>query len=86
MWGAVLFFITIVMVTSDGRAAAAGYAEQTLALFYSQLPYSDVALAVMAVSALICFLLLFVRTRERRTERWIWREIRVLDTARAVRR
>jgi len=85
MWGAVLFFITIVMVTSDGRAAAGEYAAQTMAMFNSQLPYSDVALAVMAVSSLVCLLLLCKRTRERRTERWIW-QIRVLEADPAVRR
>jgi hypothetical protein len=83
MRGAVLFFITIVMVTSDGRAVAAGYVQQTM--FNSQLPYSDIALAVMAFSALVSLLLLCGRTRERRTERWIW-QIRVLEAGPAVRR
>jgi len=76
MWGAALFFITIVMVTPDGRAVVCDYVQQTICLFVAQLPYSDVALALMAISAVASLLMLRPRRMERRVERWIWREIR----------
>ena len=86
MWGAVLFFITIVMVTPGGRAVASEYAQQTIAVFTAQPIYADPALALMALSALGCLLLMCGRTSERRPERWIWREVHVLDADPAVRR
>jgi hypothetical protein len=76
MWGAALFFITIVLVTPGGRAAAGEYLQQTLSLFSGQLPYSEVALALMALSALGCMLTMLGHTRQKHTERWIWWEIR----------
>jgi len=83
MWGAALFFITIVMVTPGGRAAAGEYAQQTIALFTGQLP--DPVLALMVLSALASLLLLR-RKRERGAERWILREVRVCEAGPAVQR
>lgn len=60
-------------------------AEQTISLF-TALPYSDVALALMALSALGCLLLMRGRAPGRPVERWIWREIRALETDPLVRR
>jgi hypothetical protein len=81
MWGAALFFITILMATPGGRAAVCQYAQQAIDLFAAQLPYSDVAFVLMTLSALGCLLIIRGgRTPERPVERWIWREIRVLET------
>jgi hypothetical protein len=83
MWGAVLFFITIVMVTPGGRAVASQYAQQTIALFTAQLP--DALLVMMALSTLACLVLVCGRPSERMAERWIL-QIHVLDSDPAVRR
>jgi hypothetical protein len=71
MWGAALFFITMVMVTECGRDAASVYVQRIVSLFSGQLPYSDVALWVMALSALGCLLLMRKRAPERSVERWV---------------
>jgi hypothetical protein len=77
MWGAALFFITILAVTPYGRAAADEYVRQTLSQFAAQLPCSEVALALMALSALGCLLMMRGgRAVQRRAEYWVWREIR----------
>ena len=76
MWGAALFFITILMVTPCGRAAVDEYARQALSLFAAQLPYSDVALVIMGLSAVASFLLLCGRGREKPGPCWTLWEIR----------
>jgi hypothetical protein len=78
MWGAALFLITIFMVTQGGRDAASGYVERFASLFSGQIPGSDAALWVMALSALACFLVMRKRSPEKTVERWVW-QIRVCD-------
>jgi hypothetical protein len=58
MWGASLFFITILFVTSSGRDVLEAYFSQTIGRFMAQSPYSDVSLALMAVLALVLALMM----------------------------
>jgi hypothetical protein len=76
MWGAALFFITIVMVTPCGRDAVEEYARQTIAQFAAQLPFSHVTLAFMALGALGSILLMCGGSPERPDLYWVWRGIR----------
>ena len=70
-----LFFITIVMVTPCGRAAASQYVQQTLARFAAQSHHSDAALVLMAICALGCLLLMCGRAQEGPAAYWVWRKI-----------
>jgi hypothetical protein len=74
MWGAALFLITIVMVTPSGRGVVDEYARQIISLFSGQSPFPDVALALMALSALASILVMLKR-RPAPAACWVWREI-----------
>ena len=75
MWGAALFLITIVMVTPCGRHAVEEYARQTIAQFATQLPFSHVTLACMALGALGSILLMREGSPERPDVYWVWQGI-----------
>ncbi|HTP34245.1 MAG TPA: hypothetical protein VMJ75_18835 [Candidatus Acidoferrales bacterium] len=75
MWGASLFLITIVLVTETGRSALRAYTSQTFAQFAAQSPYSDIAVAWMAILALV--LLMMMRQQRRvKTAFVVVREVR----------
>jgi len=77
MWKTGLFFVTIVMVTPAGRSAVSEFADQISMWVVAQAPYSYVSLVIIALSALICLLLMRGRSTEKPPVCFVRREVRL---------
>ncbi|HTS61216.1 MAG TPA: hypothetical protein VMH28_04285 [Candidatus Acidoferrales bacterium] len=76
MRGASLFFITIMLVTRTGRDALEAYTSRTFAQFAAQSPYSDIAVAWMAILALVLLMSMRQNRREAKKAFVVVREVR----------
>jgi len=76
MWGAVLFFLTIVMVTPLGRAVADELVRRIVVSLAMPVPYAHAGVAIMAFCALASMLLMRRRAPKRVEIRWVWYQVR----------
>jgi len=76
MWGASLFLVTFMLVTSSGRALLGQYIGQTLEQYAAQSPYTEFMLLLLAVIALWMSIMMRRKRKPAVNQYVIYREVR----------
>ena len=76
IWRPGIFLITIMAVTPSGRAVAERCVNFTISSVLAQSPFSFVALAMMALIAVVCLLMLHEWRWEKPGVYFVWHEVR----------
>jgi hypothetical protein len=75
MWKPALFLVTVVLVTANGRAALAEYAQRASSLFAGNSTYEDLAMAAMALVFVGLLLLMLCQSPKDPDARWVLRKV-----------